>query len=134
MTSEWTKCLVEPRLELTDGSQAQPGEQEAEQRSCMAAAEFVRHTHEQDRILRVKAHQKAADILMAAKRSMQPASSSDTSSSWHAEVPGPGSDALCDKVKANLDQLCEGTGIKVIAYYDSATSHYDYGTRAGCML
>ena len=94
MTWDWTKCLVEPLLGLTDASQAQSGEQEAEQLSCKAAAQFVTHSHKQDRVLRAKAQQKAAEILMAAKRTMEPAFMDGTSSNWRAVVPGPGSDAL----------------------------------------
>ena len=59
---------------------------------------------------------------MAAKRTMEPAFMDGPSSNWHAVVPGPGSDALHDKVKANLDQLCEGTGIEVMAY----CQNYDF--------
>ena len=79
----------------------------------------MKHSHEQDRVLRAKAQQKAADILVAAMRSMEPAGMNDTSSSWHAVVPGPGTDALYKSVKANLEQLCEGNGIKVLGYYEN---------------
>lgn len=117
------------------GDAAQPGKPEAQQHGRIAAAQLAKNIRVQDRVLRDKAWQKAVDILVAAKRFVEPLSMDGTASRWRADVPEPDHEVLISLVKANLEQLCKGTGLEALSFgvnHVQAMAAYMYSGQICC--